>query len=99
MQKTLEQIRSQLGNWVKTHASREMNRECKESILLKSSCLHGYRFCIGSVQAIWLVGDKTIEIRRDGRLADTLAIADGVAAIADDVTSTAGQFNQANRAA
>ena len=75
MQKTLEQVRLQVERWVKTHASRESSAQWKESILLKDECLHGYRFCLGSVEAIWLVGQLTVEIRRDGRLADTLAIA------------------------
>lgn len=75
MQETLEQVRLQVQRWVKTNASMESSQQWSESILLKDGCLHGYRFCIGSVQAIWLVGGHTIEVRRDGRLADTLTIA------------------------
>jgi hypothetical protein len=75
MQDTLDRVRGLLQHWVKTHASLESRREMRETILLKDGCLHGYRFCIGSVQAVWLIGGVTIEVRRDGRLADTLALA------------------------
>jgi hypothetical protein len=74
MQKQLEQVRCQVERWVKTHASRETSRKWKESILLKDGCLYGYRFCVGSVEAIWHVDQLTVEIRRDGRLADTVGI-------------------------
>ena len=76
MQKNLEQVRVRLERWVKTHASREAERQWKESILSKDGCLHGYRFCIGSVEAVWVIDQLTMEVRRDGRLADTLALAD-----------------------
>ena len=76
MHEKLDQIRMQLDRWVRTHANREEERRWKESILLKDGCLHGYRFCVGSGEAIWIVGNVTLEIRRDGRLADTLAIAE-----------------------
>lgn len=75
MQETLEQVRLQVERWIRTHASREENSQWKESILLKDGCLHGYRFCVGSVEAIWLVDQLLFEVRRDGRLADTVAIA------------------------
>ncbi|MGI9518505.1 MAG: hypothetical protein ACR2NP_15725 [Pirellulaceae bacterium] len=74
MQHTLDQVRGILQRWVMTHASLESRKEMRETILLKDGCLHGYRFCIGSVQAVWLIGGVTIEVRRDGRLADTVAI-------------------------
>ncbi len=74
MQKKLEQVRTQVERWVKTHASLAADKPWKESILLKDGCLYGYRFCVGSVEAIWLIDHLTVELRRDGRLADTLAI-------------------------
>ena len=74
MQDTLERVRGLLQRWVKTHASLEACKDMRETILLKDGCLHGYRFCIGSVHAVWLIGGVTIEVRRDGRLADTLAV-------------------------
>jgi len=75
MQQQLEQVRIRVERWVRVNANREEDRQWKESILLKSGCLHGYRFCVGSVEAVWLIDQLTVEIRRDGRLADTLAIA------------------------
>lgn len=74
MQQKLEQVRVQIERWVKTHASLAASKPWKESILLKDGCLYGYRFCVGSVEAIWLIDQLTIEVRRDGRMADTLAI-------------------------
>ena len=74
MQQQLEQVRRQVERWVKTHASLAASKQWRESILLKNGCLYGFRFCVGSVEAIWLIDRLTVEIRRDGRLADTLAI-------------------------
>ncbi|MCP4078684.1 MAG: hypothetical protein GY819_05550 [Planctomycetaceae bacterium] len=79
MQKKLEQVRLQIERWVKTHACQAAAKPWRESILLKDGCLHGYRFCIGSVEAVWLIEQLTVELRRDGRLADTLAIAESEA--------------------
>lgn len=74
MQETLDQIRTQISQWVSTHASRESSKKLQESILLKDGCLHGYRFCIGSVEAIWIVDQDSVDIRRDGRLAASLSL-------------------------
>lgn len=75
MHSKLEQVRRQIERWVKTHASLEKSKSWQESILLKDGCLYGYRFCVGSVQAIWIIDQLTVEVRRDGRIADTLALA------------------------
>ena len=74
MQEKLEKVRLQIGQWVQTHACQAASKPWRESILLKDGCLHGYRFCIGSVEAVWIIDQWSIEIRRDGRLADTLNI-------------------------
>lgn len=74
MQEKLEKVRLQIERWVQTHACQAASKPWRESILLKDGCLHGYRFCIGSVEAVWVINQWSIEIRRDGRLADTLSI-------------------------
>ena len=74
MQEKLEKVRSQIERWVQTHACQAASKPWRESILLKDGCLHGYRFCIGSVEAVWVINQWSIEIRRDGRLADTVSM-------------------------
>ncbi len=76
MHDTLEQIRSRLARWVREHGSMASEQPCEESLLLKNGKLHGCRFAIGDVSAVWIIGDSTIEIRGPGQ-SDTLVIGAG----------------------
>jgi hypothetical protein len=73
MQTTLEQIRMRLQRWVRERASSQSGHPCEESFLLKAGKLHGCRFMIGEVSALWIIGESTIEIRSPGQ-SDTLVI-------------------------
>ncbi len=73
MQETLEQIRLKLGRWVREHDASQAGLPCEESLLLKNGKLHGCRFSIGAVSAVWILGESTMEVRAPGQ-SDTLVV-------------------------
>jgi hypothetical protein len=67
-------IRNGLMQWVQKHAPEHAAATCEETFLLRNSSLAGYRFAVGPVTAIWLLGENTVEVRNPYGKSDTLVI-------------------------
>ncbi len=71
MQEKLELVRTRFLRWIEESGISHGDALCEETLLMKDSCLLGYRFVVGNVRAVWIHGETSFEVRAPGR-SDTL---------------------------